>query len=359
MRTSLNTAVSFERSGGSMLFAPKQIGRNSLSPDHLKADKSACKKIGPCGLGREAMYLNSFFIDRYYYVKYIDVSRVFKRVAMSRGGFSGKGVFGSIPYLVVQLKNGSERACNFKYEDDVDRFLQEISRSHPEIPALSREGEKKIAEARAKEEARYVKNLTPEAEASIAELLRAKEILSEDSGKSARLSYSAKQKRTIDLINPTYRYAALAIFLLAAAACVFGVITVFQHKGYSAYFILFGAAFMLFAMSTRVMPTGKNNRRAAQREWDKALYDMQGFVSEHKEIPVPAQYAHPATIDRMIRVIREGKAESVGKAYEVMKEELRAINNQVTVSQTEYDEIVAIKPMFLLCGYRDDLAETA
>ena len=109
-----------------MLFAPKQIGRSSLSPDHLKADKSACKKIGPCGLGREAMYLNSFFIDRYYYVKYIDVARVFKRVAMSRGGFSGKGVFGSIPYLVVQLKNGSERACNFKYEDDVDRFLAEI-----------------------------------------------------------------------------------------------------------------------------------------------------------------------------------------------------------------------------------------
>ena len=291
MRTSLNTAVSFERSGGSMLFAPKQIGRSSLSPDHLKADKSACKKIGPCGLGREAMYLNSFFIDRYYYVKYIDVARVFKRVAMSRGGFSGKGVFGSIPYLVVQLKNGSERACNFKYEDDVDRFLAEISRSHPEIPVLSREGEKKLAEARAKEEARYVKNLTPEAD--------------------------------------------------------------------SAYFILFGAAFMLFAMSTRVMPTGKNNRRAAQREWDKALYDMQRFVSEHKGIPVPAQYAHPATIDRMIRVIREGKAESVGMAYEVMKEELRAINNQVTVSQTEYDEIVAIKPMFLLCGYRDDLAETA
>ena len=61
----------------------------------------------------------------------------------------------------------------------------------------------------------------------------------------------------------------------------------------------------------------------------------------------------------MIRVIREGKAESVGMAYEVMKEELRAINNQVTVSQTEYDEIVAIKPMFLLCGYRDDLTEAA
>lgn len=340
-----------------MIFSPKLIGRNSLSPDHLRADKSACKKIGPCGLGREAMYLNSFFIDRYYYVKYVDVDRVFKRVAMSKGGFSGKGVFGSIPYLVVRLKNGSERSCNFKYEDDVDRFLQEISRTHPEIPVLSREGEKKLAEARAKEEARYVKNLSAEAEDSVAELERAKEILSGGNEYSTRLSFAAKQKRTIDLINPTYRFIALAIFLLAAAGCVFGIISVFQHKGYSAYFILFGVAFMLFAMSTRVMPTGRNNRRAAQREWDSALQDMQKFVSEHKEIPVPAQYAHPAAIDRMIRVIREGKAESIEEAYEVMKKELRAINNQVTVSQTEYDEIMAIKPMFLLCGYRDDLSE--
>ena len=340
-----------------MIFSPKLIGRNSLSPDHLRADKSACKKIGPCGLGREAMYLNSFFIDRYYYVKYVDVDRVFKRVAMSKGGFSGKGVFGSIPYLVVRLKNGSERSCNFKYEDDVDRFLQEISRTHPEIPVLSREGEKKLAEARAKEEARYVKNLSAEAEDSVAELERAKEILSGGNEYSTRLSFAAKQKRTIDLINPTYRFIALAIFLLAAAGCVFGIISVFQHKGYSAYFILFGVAFMLFAMSTRVMPTGRNNRRAAQREWDSALRDMQKFVSEHKEIPVPAQYAHPASMDRMIRVIREGKAESIEEAYEVMKKELRAINNQVTVSQTEYDEIMAIKPMFLLCGYRDDLSE--
>ena len=340
-----------------MIFSPKLIGRNSLSPDHLRADKSACKKIGPCGLGREAMYLNSFFIDRYYYVKYVDVDRVFKRVAMSKGGFSGKGVFGSIPYLVVRLKNGAEQACNFKYEEDVDRFLQEISRTHPEIPVLSREGEKKLAEARAKEEARYVKNLSAEAEDSIAELERAKEILSGGNEYSTRLSFAAKQKRTIDLINPTYRFIALAIFLLAAAGCVFGIISVFQHKGYSAYFILFGVAFMLFAMSTRVMPTGRNNRRAAQREWDSALRDMQRFVSEHKEIPVPAQYAHPASMDRMIRVIREGKAESIEEAYEVMKNELRAINNQVTVSQTEYDEIMAIKPMFLLCGYRDDLSE--
>ena len=44
------------------------------------------------------------------------------------------------------------------------------------------------------------------------------------------------------------------------------------------------------------------------------------------------------------------------KAYEVMKADLKAMNSDVTVSQAEYDEIMAVKPMFLLCGYSDDPA---
>ena len=46
-------------------------------------------------------YLNSFYIDRRYYLPYGSITRVFKRVAMSSGGFSGKGVFASMAYLAV------------------------------------------------------------------------------------------------------------------------------------------------------------------------------------------------------------------------------------------------------------------
>ena len=52
------------------------------------------------------------------------VRRVFKRVAMSKGGFSGKGVFGSIPYLVVEYDGGQVKQCTFKHEDDVDRMIE-------------------------------------------------------------------------------------------------------------------------------------------------------------------------------------------------------------------------------------------
>ena len=91
-----------------MLFHPAQLGLAHLDKATLEADKKACKKIGPCGVGKKALYLNSFYIDRRYYLPYGSISRVFKRVAMSQGGFSGKGMFASMAYLVVEYDGGKQ-----------------------------------------------------------------------------------------------------------------------------------------------------------------------------------------------------------------------------------------------------------
>ena len=85
-----------------MALTPVQLGTAAIAKDTIKADKAACKPFGPCGVGKAALYIGTYFIDRYYYIALDSVQRVFKRVAMSRGGFSGHGVFGAIPYLVVQ-----------------------------------------------------------------------------------------------------------------------------------------------------------------------------------------------------------------------------------------------------------------
>ena len=45
-----------------MLFKPAQLGLARLDPAELAADRKACKKIGPCGVGKKALYLNSFYI---------------------------------------------------------------------------------------------------------------------------------------------------------------------------------------------------------------------------------------------------------------------------------------------------------
>ena len=36
-----------------MLFKPAQLGLAKLNADELEADKKACKKIGPCGVGKK------------------------------------------------------------------------------------------------------------------------------------------------------------------------------------------------------------------------------------------------------------------------------------------------------------------
>ena len=35
-----------------------------------------------------------------------------------------------------------------------------------------------------------------------------------------------------------------------------------------------------------------------------------------------------------------------------MKDDLRKLNSDVTVSQKEYDEVVTVKPMFLVMDYK-------
>ena len=57
----------------------------------------------------------------------------------------------------------------------------------------------------------------------------------------------------------------------------------------------------------------------------------------------------------MIRVIREGRADSESGALETVKADLKALNSSVTVSQKEHDEVAAVKPLFLVCDYCDKI----
>ena len=107
-----------------MIFKPHPLSTSRLPASELEKDRKSCRKVGPCGIGKKAIYLNSFYIDRCYYIPFTAVRRVFKRVAMSKGGFSGKGMFASMPYLVVEYDDGQQKQCNFKYENQVDDLLE-------------------------------------------------------------------------------------------------------------------------------------------------------------------------------------------------------------------------------------------
>lgn len=331
------------------MFTPVKLGNTTLSPEVLKADKKSCKRYGPCGVGEQALYLNSFFIDRRYYVALESVRRVFKRVAMSKGGFTGKGAFGSIPYLVVELDDGSQKQCNFKHEEDVDLLLAHMARVCPDIPRHSVEAERRLREKAEREAKRYLKQLTPQAQAARETLEQAQQLLEEYPEQTAKLSTAAKAKRVNDRSNPAYRWVALAIIVAGIAAVVYGILALTRGENLGVYFALFGLAAIFFFSGAHVLPTAKNNKKAIAQEWERSISDVAALLPE--DFPVPARYAHPVVLQRMIRVLREGRAQSVGEALNVMKKDLKALNASVQVEQEEYDEVVAIKPMFLLWDY--------
>ena len=85
-------------------------------------------------------------------------------------------------------------------------------------------------------------------------------------------------------------------------------------------------------------------------EWQSSIEDMEKLIPA--DFPLPARYAHPIVLDRMIRVLREGRAQSVKESLALVKEDLKKLDSSVQVEQEEYDEVVTVKPMFLCQDYK-------
>ena len=338
------------------MFAPSPIGKKTLDDLSLKNDKQSCKKFGPCGVGREALYLGGRFLDRRYYIPWKEVKRVFKRVAMSSGGFTGKGMFGSLPFLVVQFGSGEEKECPFKFEADVDRLLACVEQEHPDIPTHSVKAQNKLAKAEAAEEARFLRELSPEAEDAVQRLRYDRDFLDMRPSLSSALTNAARQKRIVDNMKPGIRVVGALIAVLGILSALYGLYTLLTHSGsFGIYFIVGGAAAFFVALSSNTMPNRYNSRKRAQADWDETVQTMRNYLIGRPGFSVPAQYAHPVVLDRMIRVLREGRAQTVDEALALVKEDLKKLTSSVTVSQKEYDEVVAIKPMFLVCNYEDQI----
>ena len=335
-----------------MLFKPAQLGLAKLGAAELEADKKACKKIGPCGVGKKALYLNSFYIDRCYYLPYGSITRAFKRVAMSQGGFTGKGMFASMAYLVVEYDGGKQKQCNFKDERDVDKLLEVLAKEQPQIRTLSEAGEQALEKKAAEKAARKLpeEQLSDDARHSISVLHKAKEYLEAKPALSDELSAAERRKRAQLQSKPVYRYVALAIFLFGLVAAAYGLYAITNHVGnYGIYFALFGFAAIFLFSSYNMLPTARNNHSAIMKRADRAEQAAADYVKRYPNgaFPVPSYYAHPTVLKQMMDAIEEGRAVTVPEALEAVKARLKALNADVQVEQEEYDEVVLIKAMFL------------
>ena len=338
-----------------MIFRPAQLGMAKLDRLELEQDKKACRKIGPCGVGKKALYLNSFYIDRRYYLPYGSISRVFKRVAMSSGGFTGKGMFASMAYLVVEYDGGKQKQCNFKDERDVDKLLEVLAKEQPQIPLLSEAGEQALQKKEAEKAARKLPELTDEAKHSVTVLRKAKEYLEEKPELAEELSAAERRKRAQLQSKPVYRYVALAIFVFGIVSAAYGLYAVTNHVGnYGIYFALFGFAAIFLFSSYNMLPTARNNNNAIMKRADKAEAAMAEYVKHYPNgaFPVPSCYAHPIVLKQMTDAIEEGRAVTVPEALTAVEKRLQALNADVQVEQEEYDEVVVIKAMFLNHDYQ-------
>ena len=338
-----------------MIFRPAQLGMAKLDRLELEQDKKACRKIGPCGVGKKALYLNSFYIDRRYYLPYGSISRVFKRVAMSSGGFTGKGMFASMAYLVVEYDGGKQKQCNFKDERDVDKLLEVLAKEQPQIPLLSEAGEQALQKKEAEKAARKLPELTDEAKHSVTVLRKAKEYLEEKPELAEELSAAERRKRAQLQSKPVYRYVALAIFVFGIVSAAYGLYAVTNHVGnYGIYFALFGFAAIFLFSSYNMLPTARNNNNAIMKRADKAEAAMEEYVKHYPNgaFPVPSCYAHPIVLKQMTDAIEEGRAVTVPEALDAVEKRLQALNADVQVEQEEYDEVVVIKAMFLNHDYQ-------
>ena len=338
-----------------MLFKPAQLGLARLDPAELVADRKACKKIGPCGVGKKALYLNSFYIDRRYYLPYTSITRVFKRVAMSAGGFTGKGMFASMAYLVVEYDGGKQKQCNFKDERDVDALLELLAKQQPQIRLLSAAGEQALQKKAEEKAARKLPELSDDAKHTVTVLRRAKEYLDAKPELSNELSAAQRRKRAQLQSKPVYKYVALIISLFGVVSAAYGIQSIINHTGnYGIYFALFGFAAIFLFSSYNMMPTAHNNHNAIMKRADRAEAAMAEYIKAYPggNFPVPDIYAHPVVLKQMTDALQEGRAVTLPEALEAVKNRLKEVNADVQVEQEEYDEIVQIKAMFLNHDYQ-------
>ena len=338
-----------------MIFKPAQLGLARLDAHELEEDKKACRKIGSCGVGKKALYLNSFYIDRRYYLPYGSITRVFKRVAMSAGGFTGKGMFASMAYLVVEYDGGKQKQCNFKDERDVDTLLALLAKEQPQIKLLSAAGEQVLEKKEAEKAARKLPELSKDAQHSLTVLKKAKEYLEAKPEIAEELSAAERRKRAQLKSKPVYKYVALIISLFGVVAAAYGIHSLLTHNGnYGIYFALFGFAAIFLFSSYNMMPTARNNNSAIMKRAEKAEAAMADYLKPypHGTFPVPSQYAHPVVLKQMMDAVEEGRAVTVPEALEAVKNRLREVNADVQVEQEEYDEIIQIKAMFLNHDYQ-------
>lgn len=355
------------------MLKPRLVGLTPLDPQILHQDRKSCQKIGPLGLGDRALYLNQWILDRAAYVAYEDLTRAYKRVAMSKGAYTKKGVFATLSYLVLVLTTGKTVVTRVKYEADIDSFLRALKERRPDLPTVYEKtgangfsGETGAADAAkavtglmasengapaSRESTVSEEDLSPLARKTLLQLRKAQKYMEDDPSWANRLVYRAKEVRRLSQLPLTYYYGGLAVGALALVLMGAGIWGRLHQLTWTLYLILLGASLLVFVIASQVLRTGPFHRARADAAWQEAVAQMADFLQGFgKGFPLPPTLAHPLVLVWMERTVLSNSANTPAQALQLVTASLQAMDASVTVSETTYQEVTTIKPLFLVSG---------
>ena len=112
--------------------------------------------------------------------------------------------------------------------------------------------------------------------------------------------------------------------------------------------------------------TQHQSGETAEREGEEALgkEESQSFPAGSGKHPCAGEFVflfkeksgfihgtQPGGKEKKNLRLQEGRTETIPEALGILKSDLKALNSSVTVEQEEFDEIMAIKPIFLVMNY--------
>ena len=115
-----------------MYIPSKALSVQTLPPEVLRPDKVCCTHYEDFGLGDEALYVGMFGLNRIGYIPLSAITRVYKRLGVTKGFFEQGKIYGTLCYLVI-CYDGKQKVCRFTHEENLDALLDAF-REKTDIP---------------------------------------------------------------------------------------------------------------------------------------------------------------------------------------------------------------------------------
>ena len=115
-----------------MYIPPKALSEKTLSPEILRPDRVTGTHYEDFGLGDKALYVGMYGFGRVGYIPFSAITRVYKRLGVTKGFFEQGKIYGTLCYLVV-CYDGKEKAYRFTHEENLDALL-DVIREKTTIP---------------------------------------------------------------------------------------------------------------------------------------------------------------------------------------------------------------------------------